>query len=125
MNRNGQVLVLFMLLLPLILMVLALIIDTGLLYMEKRHVDFVVKDTVEYGMKKMDSVTEQELYNLLDRNLDDIKDKKIIINDGILHISVSLDKESLFANIFGEDRYEIKSEYKGMIDQNSIRIVRG
>lgn len=125
MNRKGQVLALFVILLPLILMCVTLIIDTGLLYMEKRHVDMVVKDTTEYGMENIESVTEKELYDLLDRNIDDIKDKKIVINNGILKITVSLNKKSVFANIFGEERYEIKSTYKGMIEQNSIRIVRG
>ena len=61
MNSKGQVLVLFMLLLPLVFMMLALIIDTGLLYIEKRHVDLVVKDTTEYGIKTINSVTEEEL----------------------------------------------------------------
>lgn len=125
MNHKGQVLALFIILLPLILMCVALIIDTGLLYMEKRHVDLIVKDTTEYGMKNIDSVTEKELYELLDRNIDDIKDKKIVMNNGILRITVSLNKKSVFANIFGEERYEIKSTYKGMIEQDSIRIVRG
>lgn len=125
MNYKGQVLALFIILLPLILMCVALIIDTGLLYMEKRHVDLVVKDITEYGMENIESVTEKELYDLLDRNLDDIKDKKIVISEGMLRITVSLDKKSVFANLFGEDRYEIKSTYKGMTEQESIRIVRG
>lgn len=125
MNRRGQVLILFITLLPLILMCVALIIDTGLLYMEKRHVDLVVKDTTIYGMKNIESVTEKELYDLLEKNIDDIKEKRVVINDGILRISVSLDKNGLFSGIFNEDRYEIKSEYKGMVEQGSIRIVRG
>ena len=125
MNRNGQVLALFAILLPLILMAVALIIDTGLLYMEKRHVDLVVKDTTQYGMENIESVTEKELYNLLEKNIDDINDAKIVMNNGILKISVSLNKKSVFANIFGSDRYEIRSTYKGMIEQDSIRIVRG
>lgn len=125
MNHKGQVLVLFMLLLPLIFMVLALIIDTGLLYMEKRHVDLVIKDVVEYGIKNIDSVTEQELYDLIDRNLDTVNKKEIINNSGILNITVTLEKESVFSKIFGRDNYQIESTYKGMIEQNKIKIVRG
>lgn len=125
MNRRGQVLILFITLLPLILMCVALIIDTGFLYMEKRHIDLVVKDTTMYGMKNIESVTEKELYDLLEKNIDDIKEKRVVINDGILRISVSLDKNGLFSGIFNENRYEIKSEYKGMVEQGSIRIVRG
>lgn len=125
MNHKGQVLALFAILLPFIFMCVALIIDTGLLYMEKRHVDLVVKDTTEYGIKNIASVTEQKLYDLLDKNLDDINNTKIVINDRILRISVSLNKKSAFAILFGKERYEIKSTYKGMIEQDSIRIVRG
>ena len=125
MNHKGQVLVLFMLLLPLIFMALALIIDTGLLYMEKRHVDFVIKDVVEYGMKNIDSVTEKELDDLIERNLDTINKKEIVNNNGILNITVTLEKESMFAKIFGRDKYQIESTYKGMIEQNKIKIVRG
>ena len=125
MNRRGQVLILFITLLPLILMCVALIIDTGFLYMEKRHVDLVVKDTTMYGMKNIESVTEKELYDLLEKNIDDLKEKKVVMNDGILRISVSLDKNGLFSGLFGEDKYEIRSEYKGMVEHDSIRIVRG
>lgn len=125
MNRRGQVLILFITLLPLIIMCVALIIDTGFLYMEKRHIDLVVKDTTLYGMKNIESVTEKELYDLLEKNIDNIKEKQVVMNNGILRISVSLDKNGLFSGLFGEDRYEIKSEYKGMIEHDSIRIVRG
>lgn len=125
MNHKGQVLALFAILLPLILMAIALVIDTGLLYMEKRHVDLVVKDTIEYGMENIESVTEKELYELLEKNIDEMDDVKIVMNNGILKISISMNKKSVFASIFGSDRYEIKSTYKGMTEQNSIRIVRG
>lgn len=125
MNRRGQVLILFITLLPLIIMCVALIIDKGFLYMEKRHIDLVVKDTTLYGMKNIESVTEKELYDLLEKNIDNIKEKQVVMNNGILRISVSLDKNGLFSGLFGEDRYEIKSEYKGMIEHDSIRIVRG
>ena len=125
MNHKGQVLVLFMLLLPLIFMALALIIDTGLLYMEKRHVDFVVKDVVEYGMENINSVTEKELYDLIDRNLDLVNKKEIINNNGMLNITVSVEKKSIFSKIFGYEKYQIESTYKGMIEQNKIKIVRG
>lgn len=125
MNHKGQVLALFAILLPLILMAIALVIDTGLLYMEKRHVDLVVKDTIEYGMENIESVTEKELYELLEKNIDEMDDVKIVMNNGILKISITMNKNSVFASIFGSDRYEIKSTYKGMIEQNSIRIVRG
>jgi len=125
MNNKGQVLVLFALLLPLILMCVGLVVDTGLLYVEKRKVDLIVKDTVEYGVSNIDSVTDEKLSALLNKNIDNIKTKEIKIENGIVTITVSLQKKSIFSVIFGIDRYEIKSTYKGMIENNELKIVRG
>ncbi len=125
MNKKGQVLVLFALLLPLILMCVGLVIDTGLLYVEKRKIDSVVKDTVEYGVNNIESVTDEELSILLNKNIENIKTKEIKIENGIVTITVSLQKKSIFSVIFGTDRYEIKSTYKGMIENSKLKIVRG
>ena len=125
MNHKGQVLILFALLLPLLLMFVGLIIDTGFLYVEKREVDLVVKDTVEYGVSNIDIITEEELGMLLNKNIANIKAKEIIIEEGTVTITVSLQRKSLFSFILGNDRYEIESTYKGMIEKNKLKIVRG
>ena len=47
-NRNGQVLIAFMLMLPLILLFLGLIIDIGLVFIEKRKIENNIKSVISY-----------------------------------------------------------------------------
>ncbi len=49
MNNKGQVLVAFVLLTPIMIMFTALIIDTGILYIDKRKLDYTVRDAVTYA----------------------------------------------------------------------------
>ena len=125
MNKKGQMLVLFIILLPLILMFVGLIIDTGYLYIEKRKVDLIVKDTVEYGIKNYNDTTEEDLYELLKKNIDNIDEYKIIKKSNTLKVSVLIQKESIFSFIFNKEKYEISASYKGMYENNKIKIVRG
>lgn len=125
MNNKGQMLVLFAVLLPLVLMFVGLIIDTGYLYIEKRKLDLIVKDTVEYGIKNYNNTTEEQLHTLLEKNIDNIKEKKIVKQDNMLTIKVLLQKNSIFSFVFGKEKYEISSSYKGMYENNKIKIVRG
>ena len=125
MNKKGQMLVLFIILLPLILMFVGFIIDTGYLYIEKRKVDLIVKDTVEYGIKNYHDTTEEELYELLKQNIDNINEHKIIKKDNTIKVSVLVQKDSVFSFIFNKEKYEISASYKGMYENNKIKIVRG
>lgn len=123
MNHKGQVLVAFILLLPLLLMAVALIIDTGLLYIEKRRLNHVVSDTVEYGMEK-NGVEEDTLKNLLSKNIEQEFVTQIDMDENKIKLCVSYDKKSVFAFLFKRDSYEIKSCYKGIRTSDTIKIVR-
>lgn len=124
-NSKGQVLVIFILLLPVILMIFALIIDVGLLYSEKRKLDNTVLESINYRFDNIsleDSVLEEKITILLGKNIDDIEVMNIDVSSNYIKIGVIKSKESLFANVFKKAVYEIKSSYIGKIENKKIII---
>ena len=66
-NKNGQVLVAFMLMLPLILLFLGLIIDIGLVFIEKRKIENNIKSVISYRFES--DLSENDLYSAIDNLL--------------------------------------------------------
>lgn len=125
MNKKGQVLIAFILLLPIIFMLAGFIIDCGYLYIEKRKVDNNIKDTLEYGLKNIEedtNVLEQKLRNQLNLNIEDIKKMNIKINDKIIEIELEKSKKGIFTLILVKSEYKISSHYKGYINNDEIII---
>lgn len=124
-NNNGQTLVLFILLMPILLMLVALVIEIGLISVEKRKTDNIVKDVIEYGLKNKDKEdVESKMNQLINSNIDNIN--YIDINMGE---EVVIEGQVTFSNIFGNlfkkriNNYNFK--YKGYLENEKIKIVRG
>ena len=123
MNKNGQVLVAFALLLPIIFMLIGLIIDCGYLYIEKRNVDNNVKDVLEYGLKHIDEENiENKIKGQLNLNIEDIEKLNISINDKKIEIQLEKSQNSIFTLVFSKYKYDISSHYKGYINEDEIVI---
>ena len=123
MNRRGQVLVAFILLLPIIFMLIALIIDCGYLYIEKRNVDNNIKDVIKYGLKNIEvDGIENKLKNQLYFNIEEIEKLNIKINNKIIEIELEKSKKSIFTLVFSKYKYKITSHYKGYINEEKIVI---
>lgn len=117
MNSKGQVLVLFVLLFPIIIILFALVIDLGLLSIEKRNISNNVSDAVTYYLNnKEDSDISNKVEKLLNENLDnisiDIKD-----DEKSVEIIVSKEYKSIF-NVFLKRNISIT--YKGIKDTNKV-----
>jgi len=119
MNNKGQVLVIFVILLPILLLILTLIIDLGLLSIEKRKVDNNTYDAVKYYL---DNIDDEDVYektiDLLNYNLSNV-DISIIDNDYYVEIEVKENYKSLYSTI---NKSFIDIKYKGMkINKNIIK----
>ena len=114
MNNKGQVLVLFVILLPIFLTILALVIDLGLLSIEKRNLDNNTYEAIEYYLEKND---KEKTIKLLENNLNDVK---IDINDYDQYVTIIVKKDykSLYTII--SNNQEIKIVYKGIKDSKEI-----
>lgn len=122
-NKRGQVLITFILLLPILFMLAAIIIDGGLLFNEKRKVDNTVKEALEYGV---DHIDEAEIITnikkLINQNISDIKTLNVQIDGEIIIIELKKIKDSIFSFIFGKNDYNIESNYRAYKDNNDIVI---
>ena len=111
MNSKGQVLVIFIILLPILLMIMSLIIDLGLLYIEKRNISNNLKDAIVYYL---DNIDKQDVKDntilLLNKNIDNIK-IKIDENDEYIIINIRKDRKGI--NNILKLNNEINITYKG------------
>jgi len=114
MNNKGQVLIIFVILLPIFLMILALVIDIGLLSIEKRKINNNTYDAVEYYLENKD---KEKTIKLLEDNLSDI-DIRINENDSYVEITIIKDYKSLYTIIFNNQ--EIRITYKGIKETKEI-----
>ena len=123
MNKKGQVLVAFITLLPLLFLLLALIIDLGNLYIEKRRVDNNIRDITQYALNNLeDTALETKIRNQLTLNIENIDNLNISINDKVIEIKLQKNKKGIFNSILNIDYYKITSHYKGYIKNEEIII---
>lgn len=125
MDNKGQTLVLFVILLPLLFVLLALVIDIGLLMNEKNKVDNAVKDSIKSALKSEPSsnqIVEERVAYLINSNIEDIKIKKIEYKDSVLYVSVSKNYKTLFARILSQKNYSIDMSFKAYIENDEVII---
>ena len=118
-NRKGQSLVLFVLLLPIMLGIMALVIDCGNAMVLKSHIDHSLELVLEIALdKEMDDV---EISNLLKYNLEGVNNK-LIVSDKEIKIVSSTEYKGVFSKVFGFSFFPIQSEYVGSIQNGKVVI---
>ncbi len=120
-NNHGQVLVIFVILLPLLCLFAAYVVDASYISYEKNKLDNINEIVSDYIASKS-QIEIEDIQNLIQENDKDIIIKKIDINN---KIDIELEKEikSIFGKIIGKNKYIIKSSItknKNNIDNESI-----
>ena len=104
-NRKGQTLIMFVLLLPLILAFVAFIVDFGLVMTEKTHQTEVIKTAVKDN-KTLDN--------------EEIKKEKIENNNEQIRIVNETKIDSIFGAIIGLKEYRIKVDVSAKLLNGKI-----
>lgn len=124
MNRNGQSLVLFVVIIPIILFIIFMIYDIGNMLLLRLELDDINYLALDYGLDKItEPDLETKLSNLITKNKSDIDKIEIDLEDNKITINLEdkLDKNvSLIKNV-----YTIKSTYTGSIIDNKKKITKG
>lgn len=117
-DNKGQVLILFVLLLPIILGICMLVIDVGTIYIEKTKIKNIISETIGYGLDNMDDERIiDKLNNLIDVNIND-STNNVSISNGIININVSKTVNGILIHD------TINFNYYGYVDNNKKLIMK-
>lgn len=94
MNKKGQVLVTFILLLPLMLLFLGFLIELGNNLITKRQINNTLNMALEYVSEDHNFLVKE----FIEDNIDDC-DVQVKENDNIIKITVSKTNKSIFNNL--------------------------
>lgn len=117
-NNKGQSLVMFILIIPIILIILAGVVDIGNIVYNKQELANINKIVLDYGLTHMDdndTVSQMKklgIYNQKNINMN------IKFQDMEFMVTSSYYVEGIFSNILDTKGYIVKSSYKGYLDQD-------
>lgn len=106
MNNHGQTLVLFIIFIPVLLMLCAFVIDTGVVFKENNKLSSTTKIVLEEAMEK--DLDDQRIKELFEENEIPTSDLKIQREESKITIKVDYRIDSIFAKMIGIKDYEIK-----------------
>ena len=117
-NNKGQSLVMFVLIIPIFLLILTLVYDVGNAIYEKDRLSNTNYLTIEYGLNNIDTVTENDLKNLIEQNTSNLKYIYVTIEENQIEIKMEKDAKSIIGKMFNINLVKIISHYKGKIINN-------
>lgn len=125
MNNKGQTLVAFLLVLPFLCLFCGFLFDIGVLQTEKRRMDNVVKDTIQYALNHQEEENVRtNVEVLLNQNLDDIETKETLFDTNKVEILVSKKQKSFYSILMGRKIYTIQSHYVGYFINEEIKLIK-
>lgn len=120
MNNKGQTLVLFVLLLPLFLMLVALVFESGRLLLIKNEYQDAAYETITYTLNHLEEPNiASKAQKLLESNTDNIGN--VQIENQIVTIQINTKEQGVFS-FFDNPIYQIDLTYKGYKENGKIKI---
>ena len=120
MNNRGQTLVMFILMLPLLLIVLCLVVDIGMLSLEKKKLENTLKDAIYYELNNQETDSNM-IKNRLTNTLSKIK-KVEITDNKVITVSISKEYKGIFTKILKSNLFDITLTYKGYMNGEKATI---
>lgn len=118
MNNKGQSLVLFILIIPILIGIMAIVIDCGKVFLCKNRQENVLTLALEYGLTgEKNTVIE----DILDKNFDD-GEHKVVWNGDKVSIVVREKVNGVFSSLFGFSTFDVVSQYQGSVIEGKKRI---
>ena len=119
MNKRGQTLIIFVMLIPIILTMAALVIDVGLLYYKKNEYTGIVEESIKEYFKDEDILSAKKTLTLNGVSLDDTE---INVSDNKITVILDTKVDSIFGKVIRINEYEIKVSRVGTKDKERVMI---
>ena len=110
MNNKGQTLIIFVILIPILILVAALVVDTGLMTFEKERYRGIIENGIE---EYFDTGNVEETEKIFSLNDIAKEEYTIIIQENQIEVSLNTSVEAIFGKIINLQEYEIKMNYVG------------
>ena len=120
MNKKGQVLVVFIIILPAILLVLGLVYDIGLITYTKKQAKDSIVDAINYGLQNKDNIDDIDY--IITSNIKNIKNKNIDINDDQIKVEITFEIDGNFKKLFDSNIYKVDLKVTGYLEDGRIKI---
>lgn len=126
MDRKGQVLVGFLLLLPLLLIFFVFVIDIGFMKVEERKLENTVKEAITYGLKQEspEEEVQQQVETMIRKNIDNIEFLDTVVTNGNIQVHLSTRQKNVFGIILNQRMYKIEKRYQGYLENETIKIIK-
>lgn len=122
-NNKGQSLVLFIMIIPILLLIMVFVYDMGMLLYEKDNLSNTVNMAMDYALDNKE-VSDEEIKELINKNMTKEVDIKIDRNDDNITIEVIEEVSFIFSNLFDFDFTKLDIKYEGKIIDNKKIIER-
>lgn len=118
MNNKGQVLIIFVILIPILILVMSMIVNIGYLQIEKKNIDNTVRDALEFYLNSSDTDKDTLAKELINKN---IATNNISIDETEFYVEISVSAPVKGILNKNEDKYNVT--YRGYKD--TLKIIKG
>ena len=117
MNKHGQTLVLFIILIPIVIAMAAIVVDVGYVVSKKTNIKEVTKTVIKDSLVGKNS---SEIETLLIKNSVSVENLEVIIDGDKIQVKNSIEIDSIFGQIIGIKNYNIKINIIGYEKDNKV-----
>lgn len=124
-NNSGQTLIMFVILVPVIILLMALVIDISYLYRENARLESTTKNIIKnlYDNKDSSNINEMVI-QLYQKNEIDTKKLKVNIENEHFKITNEYKIDSIFGKIIGLKKYEVKISMRGYLKDSKLKVIK-
>ena len=121
MNHKGQTLVMFVIIIPIIIILLAFVVDTGYIMYENIRIKGVTTTILETTFKNhYHPDYKTQVQELFQKNNVSLKNSDILIENDVVTMKMNTKIESIFGSIIGIKEYKIKLNMKAYEKNNHV-----